>query len=601
MGKVLKLIIEKLRGLSGRVRGFVCRQWASLAQYLVALVAIAAMWLYFRQSMEFYHVGDWSKLAISIGEGAFFLLPYWLLPTRWRWTIAIPVWGIALWILSNLCYYRFWNDFYSPSTIFVWGNYSSELIKMGASLFRASDWVYVIIPLIVTGISIFLQRKAKQKYSVKVKIGGILMSLIAIFLGQYNYFWIDRNYPFEKQHHQNISVRGHYFGDSTFKATRISETNFVGLSGDFPRTVYELLTSHISLKQEDKELISTHISFYSKKDGLVGDTLQANVVYIIVESLNNDALFLEFDNQMVTPTLDSLAVDQGTIFFPDVVSQIKYSASSDGHLLLLTGLMPPANCCYTYYYGASNRYPSLMKALNNHQNLMVLADDGGCWNETAVLNNFGFDRIVSNRDYDYRQGDMYADEAMFTEASRQLSQMKHPFFLGLMTISTHFPFHVVGKMPEFIKNSSLPETEKRYLTTVNQFDSQLNKFLKTLPENTIVFIASDHYIYEVKIREEFPRGIFMALHTSRTERINRWVGQASLFPAALDILGVDHPDGYRGVVPSALNPTVNGTLNAYGSIYGSPTKETIDTLRQAYNVSDLIHRGDYFKAVNSWK
>lgn len=86
----------------------------------------------------------------------------------------------------------------------------------------------------------------------------------------------------------------------------------------------------------------------------------------------------------------------------------------------------------------------------------------------------------------------------------------------------------------------------------------------------------------------------MAVNTGITERVSRTVGQVNLFPAALDILGL--AGDYRGMAPSAFDGTVDGAVDSYGNNYGRLSQEMIDTLALAYRLSDLIIRGDYFRA-----
>lgn len=66
------------------------------------------------------------------------------------------------------------------------------------------------------------------------------------------------------------------------------------------------------------------------------------------------------------------------------------------------------------------------------------------------------------------------------------------------------------------------------------------------------------------------------------------------YVVALDILGL--AGDYRGMAPSAFDETVDGAVDSYGNNYGRLSQEMIDTLALAYRLSDLIIRGDYFRA-----
>lgn len=569
------------------------RKNPGILMYLLALAGMTAMWVAFRSVMNFGRGMVLPAIVMGVGEAAFFLWPYWLLPPKWRWSVMLPVWGMAIWILSNLCYFRFWNDFYPPSTIFISGNYDSEILGIGFSLIEPGDWIFFAAPVLVTVCALIVGIKGldRQKFSGKMKLVALGLSLVLVVAAQICYVMTDNR----EEKGERIGLTQHYMGASKFTISRTNDIDYTGLSGCLPKFISEWLSIYKTLTDDERKEIDSFLANYRYEGAIVGDTVSANVVYIIVESLNREVLGMEFDSKPVAPTLDSLAVAEGTVCFRAVATQIKHSVSSDGHLLLLTGLLPPSDFSYTAYVGGRNLFPSLPKGLDKHENLMILGDEGNLWNEKEVFGNFGFERVLTRLDYATEDDGLTRDEALFREARNQLGQRREPFLLGLMTMSMHYPFTDAKEIPEFISRTELPEITKRYLATVNRFDSLLKEFLAALPRNTIVFIASDHPLHDIKVRDEHPLGVFMALHTDRTATVKRWVGQANLFPATLDILGLELPDGYRGLMPSALNPNVIGTINGYGSVYGVPTKETKDTLREAYRVSDLILRGDYFR------
>ena len=185
---------------------------------------------------------------------------------------------------------------------------------------------------------------------------------------------------------------------------------------------------------------------------------------------------------------------------------------------------------------------------------------------------------------------------MFKQATEIAKDIKEPFFMTLMTISMHIPFkEEAWPLPDDLKKAEgLTQMEKDYANMCRNTDRWIGTFLKSLPENTIVFIASDHHQDIASSRSADPRAFFMAVNSGRTERISRTVGQANLFPATLDILGADVK--YGGLAPSGFDKSVDGTMDSYGNIYGKPSREALDTLKRAYEISDMIIRGDYFQA-----
>ena len=277
------------------------------------------------------------------------------------------------------------------------------------------------------------------------------------------------------------------------------------------------------------------------------------------------------------------------------MSQIKASSSSDGHLLLMTGLLPPDKIAYSITFGSKNKFPSLADVLPDHHKYLLLADEGVCWNEGNTLRNFGLGEPLVIKDRpQFPIEELGRDGAMFRQAISLLDTIQKPFFMTLMTISMHIPFkEEAWQLPDWLKSAEgLTQMEKDYANVCNQTDRYIGEFLKSLPDNTLIFIASDHHQTIASDGNADKRAFFMAVNSGRTERISRTVGQANLFPAELDIMG--RSTSYRGLVPSAFNTCVDGTLDSYGNVYGNPSDATLDSLRNAYRISDLIIRSDYF-------
>ena len=131
------------------------------------------------------------------------------------------------------------------------------------------------------------------------------------------------------------------------------------------------------------------------------------------------------------------------------------------------------------------------------------------------------------------------------------------------------------------------------------FDACLGRFLKGLEEaglleNSVVVIVSDHH---KKMRatdsEDKPMPIvFIALNTGITKRIEGPVGQIDVFPTVLDIMGVE--DGWRGLGTTMLDSTNCSAVDRYGNLYGSSGSERDSLKTKAWDISDLMIRGNYF-------
>ncbi len=565
--------------------------------YFVAFICLLLEWMLFKSQLDIEYSNAIGTALKAIGDVALILLPYWLLAPRWRWSLLLPVWLYAVWCTVNITYYRFWSELIPPAAITMGGNVNSDLMTYGMSLLRRSDLWYIILPSLSTAILVLLDPKKSKSFATRQKLTFIGSSILIGLIGQFSYFktahaWNDN----VSSRSLTESFKDHFFGGYTGQKSLYTYNGFVYYSVRYAYDIVDLLTNSVSLTDDQKVEISGFLQKYERKSSNDNATLDSlNVVYIIVESLNADMIGKKIGDLDVMPTLDSLASAEGTVFFDNVVSQIKASSSSDGHLLLMTGLLPPDKVAYSISYGSSNTFPSLADVMPIHNKYLLLADDGVCWNEGNTLRNFGLGKPITGKNRSgYDPEVLGRDGAMFRQAADMMKNIRQPFFMTLMTISMHIPFNEgAWSMPEeFAGAEGINQREKNYATVCHYTDRYIGDFLKSLPENTIVFIAADHSQSVASGNDTTPAAAFMAINTGRTQRISRTVGQVNLFPATLDILGRNA--SYGGLAPSAFNPTVNGTRDSYGNIYGNPSKETIDTLDMAYRISDIIIRGDYF-------
>lgn len=568
--------------------------------WVIVYLCMLADWCLMKRALDIEYVSTLGTIIKAVGDVTLILSPYWLLAPRWRWITIIPVWVITIWSVCNLAYFRFWGDLIPPAAVTMSGNMDGNLMKYGMALLRKQD-VFFLIPACVASITLWILKPSKTKpLRPTIKWGLFVGSLVVGTAGQASYFkttfaW--RNAIAERSLKDGLADQ--FIGGYTGQKQLYLYNGPVYYGVRFAVDALGVMTSTVTLTEKEKHEIGDFLAIYGKSSQDPNKTISRidsmNIVYIIVESLNADMVGKKIEGWEVMPTLDSLSRREGTVVMDNVVSQIKASSSSDGHLLLMTGLLPPDKIAYSITYGSNNRFPSLADALPHHDKYLLLADEGVCWNEGNTLRNFGLGEPLAIKDRpEYPIERFGRDGAMFLQAISMLDNVKQPFFMTLMTISMHIPFtEHAWPLPQHLKSAEgLTLQEKDYANMCHNTDRYIGKFVRKLPENTLVIIASDHH-QSIASKDGRCRAFYMAINSGRTERISRTVGQVNLFPATLDILGSGLI--YRGLAPSAFNLAVNGTVDSYGNIYGSPSKETLDTLRQAYRISDLIIRGDYFK------
>lgn len=593
---------------SGFIRTISCHK-KSLIWFVIVFLCLLSDWLIMKRELFVEYSSALGTVLKAVGDVMLILSPYWLLPPKWKWSAVLFVWLVPILCICNLAYFRFWSDLIPPAAITMGENVDGNLIRYGLALLKWNDLLFIIPPVVSSFMLIYLKPYKSPPISPKLK--GLLfgISFLLGVVGQISYFKTVVSQLHSRSRSTSFveALNYHFMGvySDQHKLYCTNGPLYYGLR--FIIDSLGLLRESLSLSDDQKQEISDFLNLYrlgkensdlsgnKGRDICLSDTM--NIVYIIMESLNSDMVSKKIGDWKVMPTLDSLANSERSVVFDNVVSQIKASSSSDGHLLLMTGLLPPEKVSYSVTCGSKNTFISLADALPNHNKYLLLADTGVCWNEGNTLRNFGLgDPQVINDRPEYPIDVYGQDGAMFLKAISMMKEVRCPFFMTLMTISMHLPFNETAwPLPDILKSAEgMTQSEKNYANVCNNTDRYIGYFLNSLPENTIVIIASDHH-QNVTSDGKDAKAFYMAVNTGRTERISRTVGQVNLFPATLEILGAEM--SYRGIAPSAFNPCVDGTIDSYGNVYGNPTKETFDSLIEAYKISDLIIRSDYFKEV----
>lgn len=572
--------------------------------YITVFLGLVLDWGLMKCQLGIEYVNGFGTTVKCIGDITIIMLPYWLLSPKLRWSALIPLWFASIWCVANLAYFRFWNDMIPTAAITMGGNIDRNLFVYGFALLRLSDLLFLIAPCLASLILIPLKPFLSPSFRTGMKAILVGLSILVGAAGQASYFKTSYSW---RNAISKISIReglyDQFLGGYTGQRQLYVNNGLLYYCGRYAIDAVGIFTSTVSLSDSQRNQIDSFLNYYSVNNDSVNtfsyrrnvgiDSL--NVVFIIVESLNADMVSKRIGDKSVMPVLDSLSRKKGTVVFDNVVSQIKASSSSDGHLILLTGLLPPDKIAYSITFGSKNRFPSLADVLPDHNKYLLLADEGVCWNEGNTLRNFGLGEPLVIKDRpQFRIEELGRDGAMFRHAISLMDTIQKPFFMTLMTISMHIPFKEdAWKVPDWIMGAEgFSQMEKDYANVCNQTDRYIGEFLRKLPDNTIIFIASDHHQSIASDRNADKRAFFMAVNSGMTERISRTIGQVNLFPAVLDIMGRN--TSYRGVAPSAFNTWVDGTLDSYGNVYGHPSEKTLDSLRNAYRISDLIIRSGYF-------
>ena len=534
------------------------------------------------------------------------------------------MWLLSVFFIANVCYFRFWDNLLPPVALTMTGNINATLIDSGAGLFSPLDILYIILPGAATAAALMPSLRPSKSLSPIWKGAGAAAAFFsmvlasALFLHSANSYRNAENLP-------RLSA-GDYIRDvnaTVFNASnlyrRYGFTLYMAVS---LRELSSILRFDRRLDPEERlrilKFISGHADdrrhlpgdsvglFPARRDSIFAANRKRNLIVIIVESLNSEAIGMRVAGREVMPVLNGLSVAKGSVTALNVVPQIKDGSSGDGHLMTNTGLLPLRSGSASMLAGNDHIFPSLPRILHRKATA-VFADNGETWNQNGFFRNLGFDPVINSASPGRRMA-TGADGIMFEQALGAIDRMQIPFLLEMVTASMHVPFHEKGiSQPDWITGAGLPDNTAAYLSACNYFDTQLGLFIETLRrkgiyDNTVLVIVSDHTQKSALVENQGSphspgsRMAFIAVNTGVTERIERTVGQIDIFPTILDIMGAGTPAlGYRGLGGSIFSPRLDSAMAPDGSVEGNASSPLIPRQREAWEISDLILRGDYFR------
>ncbi|USQ77988.1 LTA synthase family protein [Ornithinimicrobium cryptoxanthini] len=411
-----------------------------------------------------------------------------------------------------------------------------------------------------------------------------------------------------------------YLAFSTFQATKIpvSPHQYLGGSGPLGVHANQLLSAlpwskHI-LSNDERTAVSSWLDRnsvyvdaapeYERLDGM----LEGKDVYlIVVESLEESVLNLEVDGQEVTPNINRILND--SIVFPRVVEQVRDGVTSDAELMLLTSMYPVQSGA-AFLKHADSHYPvtlpRLLKA-NGYSSIAVNGDARQFWNRHVMFPNLGFDKYVAEEEFltAPQIGMGVADETLFDQALIEREKFDSPSFMMISTVTSHYPWTI----PESLKGLSLKRGDRtaNYLQTLNYVDRAIGDFVEVIQANESLgepafVIVGDHegihkFEGESTWLEDNGGRVPFIVHVPGIEGevIGTPGGQVDILPTLAYLLGV--PSGEvegRIMGRNLLGLSLGSAIDSEGSTTGGGSPDVL--LNDAFSISDLAIRGDYFGA-----
>lgn len=559
--------------------------------YIAAMAALILQLLHLRYDLLLHFDKDLGLLsysARSMVDALLLLLPYWLLPAKLRiYYVSIIVFLFSFWGLSQLWYYRTYDDLMPFSSFLLFDNISSLLLNSIKASMKLTDILFILPPFFLFILYCFLFVDTIKKTPVNSKkrvIYTISILLFAILIHLMNAYVF-----YSKMQNRTTCHLGIRYVNTVNYISYFDFNGFVPFCiHSFINTILEKRSLNIKEKEEIESFLSKYMLKYTDNQYAVKE--KQNLIVIIVESLNSWLINFKLDSIEVTPHLNQLCQENNSILALHIQPQVKSGRSSDAHFMYNTGLLPINNGAVAVRFGEAE-YPSLAKALKGYKSLSMVCDDAKYWNQETAFKSYGFTQLYDSRSMMNTSGNIN-DHILLEKAANQIKHVDFPFYAQLVTISMHYPYNTLEIPSTNISKSKLYTKDIRnFLEKAHFCDNAIGKFIQELKETgiyekSLIAIISDHNEIDknqIENRKEtLPEDKEIAmiiLNGSQKLNYTSKMEQIDIYPTLLDLMGANNYP-WKGLGHSIFRKD---------SILLLPLEE-----RRSY-ISDLIITKGYFK------
>ena len=266
-------------------------------------------------------------------------------------------------------------------------------------------------------------------------------------------------------------------------------------------TKAKYLSKNIYLYMDQSEADSIVNSLFAAKgnvEKIVNDSpfVKPNVVVILWESFTEKALNKVIDGKQVIKYFPEL-MKEG-IYFSNCYSSGDRTDKGISAVLSSYPALPKESIIN--YSEKASKLPGLGKFFfqQGYQTSFYYGGESEFMNIKSYLNGQQFQQLITKANFG--SNDMNSkwgahDDVVMKKVLNDVSEMKEPFFLTWLTLSSHEPFET-----PVAKVFNGKDKETRFLNSLHYTDSIVYSFinvLKKLPswQNTIVIISADHGHY----------------------------------------------------------------------------------------------------------
>lgn len=549
-------------------------------------VLISSLW---KNPTEFFRFWG-GKITPILFLGSFVFLS-----KRYGWTVIVHV-LTDIWLIANLFYYKANTLFLSVETMKMADNMSgfwdSLLTYMGWDIF-----IMPILSLFYVGVLwlLHLYHSSKRKYPhfAVTMISSLALAVLC------NYFsgMIYRKYD------PTAKIYYFPFGD-IYRVAKVELWNDFGCNryimnqsiiSYFPACFVSSMLSPtgeiIQLTDLQQKEIDRFIHDAEVDSSVIP---KSNLIFILFESLESWPID-SVCGYAYMPCLQQLTQQEYVLYADKLCSQTRHGNSADGQMIGITGLLPISNGATCRLYG-KNCFPNYA---HFYTHSAIANPAPGMWQQSVVTFSYQFDELIEPT-----KSEHWGDSGLVEKVLEYVQNQDSSFCILGITVDSHVPFTQGSTHPKHVVEG-MPNIMSAYLNSLAYTDSCIGTLLDAiqnspLAANTTIVISGDHTIFRSQDAEmdRFANANNIPMQTGHTFtpliiyspeiegniQVTDTCYQMDIFPTILHLIGAEdyywHGFGVNLLDSAARN--------------NRPCTE-----QEAYRLSDLIIRSDYFRNMDT--
>lgn len=391
-------------------------------------------------------------------------------------------------IYVNILFYRSFTDFITIPQLFQ----TSNLADLSSSVFMLIKFYDPFIFLDVILIWFIIKRAPVAMFPIYTKRGKAFTLVISLLLLSVNFLLAEMERPqllsrgFDREYLvKNIGLFYYHIYDVALQS-KMRTQKVIADDNDL-----------VEIKEYIHEEVRSN-----EPSQLFGVAKDKNVIFISAESLQTFVIENTLHGEEITPFLNKLIDDPGTIYFENFYHQTAQGKTSDSEFVTENSLYPISSGA-VFFTHPHNEYEAMPEILKRHQYDTVVfhANTDTFWNRNQIYEHLGIDTFYDHEAYDINETNVVGwglkDKEYFDQSLPYLTDLEQPFYAKMITLTNHFPFDLDEEDRTLEPYDSSSRTLNQYFPTVRYMDEAIEQFFSQLKvsglyEDSILVIMGDH-------------------------------------------------------------------------------------------------------------